>query len=126
MPKGGASALGGRTLLHVIANKSGLQTGCLRFAILIILASFVCSSAGRAQNPEGVPVFEIAHQESSITFDVESSVDIRGTFKAWDANLSFTSTDVGTGVLKVKIQADSVDTGSGMKNGKLKARTSSM
>jgi polyisoprenoid-binding protein YceI len=30
------------------------------------------------------------------------------------------SPDVSTGVLDVKIQADSVDTGSGMKNGKLK------
>lgn len=45
---------------------------------------------------------------------------ITGTFNKWDATLTFTSTDVTTGVLDIKIQADSVDTGSGMKNGKLK------
>jgi len=47
-------------------------------------------------------------------------VAITGTFNKWDATLTFTSTDVTTGVLDIKIQADSVDTGSGMKNGKLK------
>jgi len=34
----------------------------------------------------------------------------------------FTSPDISTGVLDIKIQADSVDTGSGMKNGKLKGK----
>jgi polyisoprenoid-binding protein YceI len=34
----------------------------------------------------------------------------------------FTSRDVTTGVLDVKIQADSVNTGSGMKDGKLKGK----
>ena len=47
---------------------------------------------------------------------------IKGTFDKWDATLTFTSTDATTGVLDIKIQADSVDTGSGMKNGKLKGR----
>ena len=32
------------------------------------------------------------------------------------------STDVRSGILDIKIQADSVDTGSGMKNGKLKGK----
>jgi len=36
--------------------------------------------------------------------------------------LTFTSTDATTGVLDIKIQADSADTGSGMKNGKLKGK----
>jgi len=43
----------------------------------------------------------------------------------WDATLKFTSTAAESGILEIKIQADSVDTGSGMKNGKLKGRTSS-
>jgi polyisoprenoid-binding protein YceI len=94
----------------------------MQFAILIILASFVCSSAVRAQTPQGVPVFKITPRESSVTFDVEASLHIRGTFKTWDATLTFTSTDVATGVLDVKIQADSVDTGSGMLNGKVKGK----
>jgi polyisoprenoid-binding protein YceI len=55
-------------------------------------------------------------------FDVEASVAIKGTFDKWDATLTFTSPDVTTGVLDIKIQAASVDTGSGMKNGKLKGK----
>jgi polyisoprenoid-binding protein YceI len=55
-------------------------------------------------------------------FDVEASVAIKGTFDKWDASLTFTSPDVTTGVLDIKIQAASVDTGSGMKNGKLKGK----
>src|SRR5208282_6012184 len=34
----------------------------------------------------------------------------------------FTSPDINTGVLTIKIQADSVNTGSGMKDGKLKGK----
>jgi polyisoprenoid-binding protein YceI len=67
-------------------------------------------------------VFTITPVESSIKFDVKASVAIRGTFDKWDATLTFTSPDVSTGVLDIKIQADSVDTGSGMKNGKLKGK----
>ena len=47
---------------------------------------------------------------------------IEGVFDKWDATLTFSSTDAEAGVLEVKIQADSVDTGSGMKNGKLKSK----
>jgi polyisoprenoid-binding protein YceI len=36
--------------------------------------------------------------------------------------MTFTSPDVTTGVLDAKIQADSVNTGSGMKDGKLKGK----
>src|SRR5215831_1758741 len=71
---------------------------------------------------EGIPVFKIAPIESAITFDVQASVDIKGIFDKWDATLTFSSSDVTTGVLDIKIQADSVDTGSGMKNGKLKSK----
>jgi polyisoprenoid-binding protein YceI len=49
-------------------------------------------------------------------------VAIEGVFDKWDATLTFTSPDVTTGVLDIKIQAASVDTGSGMKNGKLKGK----
>jgi polyisoprenoid-binding protein YceI len=60
--------------------------------------------------------------ESKVSFDVEASVDIKGKFDKWKATLTFASTDVSTGVLDIEIQADSVDTGSGMKNGKLKGK----
>jgi len=55
-------------------------------------------------------------------FDVEASVAIVGKFDKWDATLTFTSPELSTGVLDIKIYAASVDTGSGMKNGKLKGK----
>jgi polyisoprenoid-binding protein YceI len=55
-------------------------------------------------------------------FHVKASVKIAGKFDRWDASLTFTSPDETTGVLEITIQAASVDTGSGMKNGKLKSK----
>jgi polyisoprenoid-binding protein YceI len=77
------------------------------------------SSASRAQS---VPVFAIPPEESSIKFHVNASVALDGTFDKWNATFTVTSTDPATGVLDVKIQADSVHTGSGMKDGKLKSK----
>lgn len=90
--------------------------------VWIILLGLFFSSVGRAQSPAEVPVFEITPVESKVTFDVEASVDIKGRFDKWDATLTFASTDVESGTLNIKIQAESVDTGSGMKNGKLKGK----
>ena len=87
-------------------------------ATLCLIASAVLPSGSRAQ----APVFEITPIRSSIKFNVEASVAIEGTFDKWDATLTFTSPDLSTGVLEIKIQAASVDTGSGMKNGKLKGK----
>jgi polyisoprenoid-binding protein YceI len=69
-----------------------------------------------------VPVFEITPVKSAISFDVEASVAIKGEFHKWESNFTCTSTDASLCVLEIKIQADSVDTGSGMKNGKLKGK----
>src|ERR1700746_781309 len=80
------------------------------------------SFVSRPQDAGAIPVFKITPAESKIKFDVEASVSIVGTFDKWDAVLTFTSPDVSTGVLDLKIQADSVDTGRGMKNGKLKGK----
>jgi polyisoprenoid-binding protein YceI len=91
----------------------------MRLAILCLVAYAVFPSVIRAQ---AVPVFEITPVESWIKFDVKASVDIAGKFDKWDATLTFASPDETTGVLEIKIQADSVDTGSGMKNGKLKGK----
>jgi polyisoprenoid-binding protein YceI len=91
----------------------------MRLTVLCLLAFAVLPAASRAQN---VPVFEITPVESKIKFDVEASVAIKGTFDKWEATLTFTSPEVSTGVLDIKIQAASVDTGSGMKNGKLKGK----
>jgi polyisoprenoid-binding protein YceI len=78
------------------------------------------ASVTQPQTLTGVPVYRINRAASSIRFAVKASVAIAGTFDHWDAALAFTSLDPATGVLDVKIQAASVDTGSGMKNGKLR------
>jgi len=83
-----------------------------------LVASTLLPSASRAQE---APVFAITQAESSIAFNVKASVAIQGTFDQWHATLKFTSPDVTTGVLEVKIQAASVDTGSGFKDSKLKS-----
>jgi polyisoprenoid-binding protein YceI len=85
-----------------------------------LMASVLLSSVTSAQAPAGVPVFVITPAGSSVKFAVEASVSIEGTFDRWEATLTFKSPDVTTGVLDVKIQADSVDTGSSLKNRTLK------
>ena len=90
----------------------------MRLAILCLVASAVLPPLSRAQ----APVFAITPENSSIKFHVKASVDLTGTFEKWTATLTFTSPDVTTGVLDVKIQAASVNTGSGMKDGKLKSK----
>ena len=94
----------------------------MRLTFLSISLSILLCPASRAATNDGVPVFTITPVESSVTFDVQASVAIKGTFDKWEATLTFSSPDVSTGVLDIKIQADSVDTGSGMKNNKLKGK----
>jgi polyisoprenoid-binding protein YceI len=88
----------------------------------LLLAFLLLSSRTPGQAPAGVPVFEIVPLESWIKFHVKSSTTISGKFEKWDAALTFTSPDETTGVLEITIQAASVDTGSGLKNGKLKGK----
>ncbi|MGC1417622.1 MAG: YceI family protein [Candidatus Acidiferrum sp.] len=93
-----------------------------RFGVLCLLVSALFPSISRAQAPEGVPVFKITQEDSTVKFSVKASVALEGTFQKWDATVTFTSPDISTGVLDIKIQADSVNTGSGMKDGKLKSK----
>jgi polyisoprenoid-binding protein YceI len=88
----------------------------VRLAVLCLLAFAPSLSVAQA------PVFTISQPDSSVKFYVKASVSLVGTFEKWDSTLTFTSTDVSTGVLDIKIQADSVSTGSGMKDGKLKSK----
>jgi polyisoprenoid-binding protein YceI len=71
---------------------------------------------------QGVPVFEIIKADSSIKFNVKASVPIAGNFDKTDASVIFTSPDLSTAVLDVKIQSASVNTGSGMKDSKLRSK----
>ena len=93
-------------------------TRSIRFAVLILVACAVLTPLSHAQTP----VYVITPVSSSVVFNVKSSVSITGKFDKWDSTLVFTSTDINTGVLDIKIQAASVDTGSGMKNSKLKGK----
>ena len=90
----------------------------MRLIIFCVLAWVVFPPPSRSQ----APIFEITPGDSWINFHVKASVKIAGKFDKWDATLTFTSPDETTGVLEIKIQAASVDTGSGMKNGKLKGK----
>ena len=86
---------------------------------LLFAATTFLTSLAQAQ----APVFVISPPpQSTIKFSVKASVAIEGTFDKWDATLTFASPDVTTGVLDIKIQAASVNTGSGMKNDKLKGK----
>jgi polyisoprenoid-binding protein YceI len=90
----------------------------MRPSTLGLLAFLVFPVGALAQ----VPVFAVDHQTSSIKFKVDASVSIAGTFDKWESNATFTSPDLTSAVLDIKIQADSVNTGSGMKDGKLKSK----
>jgi polyisoprenoid-binding protein YceI len=99
--------------------KRKIQTLCaMRFAIICMLAAVSLPLVARAQ----APVYEIAQEGGSIKFHLKASVALAGKFDSWDAALTFTSAEETTRVLSITIQAESVDTGSGMKNGKLKGK----
>ncbi len=90
----------------------------MRLAVLCLLASVMLSSPCRAQGP----VFLITPEESDVKFFVKASVAIDGKFTKWESTLTFPSTSAESAVLDIKIYADSVSTGSGMKDDKLKSK----
>lgn len=102
-----------------LEHSGGRSLSCaaaMRLVPFCLMALFLFPSLIRAQ----APVFEITPVNSTITFNVKASVAIVGKFDKWDATLTFTSPELSTAVLDIKIQAATVDTGSGLKNGKLK------
>ena len=90
----------------------------MRLAVVGLLAAALLPSLAQAQGP----VFKITPEDSSVKFFVKASVAIQGNFDKWDATLTYPSTDATAGVLDIKIQAASVNTGSGTKDGKLKSK----
>jgi polyisoprenoid-binding protein YceI len=90
----------------------------MRLSILSLAAIVLLSLPSRAQ----VPVFKTTPEDSAIKFYVKASVALVGKFDKWDASLKFTSADVTTAVLDIKIAAATVNTGSGVKDGKLKSK----
>src|SRR6516225_9824179 len=95
-----------------------------RIKLCIVQAAFYglfACAALSVQAQEQVPVFAVSRQESAVKFFVKASIELRGTFDKWDATLTFASRDVTTGVLRVTVQAASVDAGSSIKNSTLKS-----
>ena len=95
----------------------------LRIATLSALLGLGIPAGAETSGADGdFPVFQPQPQDSTVNFSVKASVQIAGKFDKWDSSLKFTSTDVASGVLDIKIEAASVNTGSGMKDGKLKSK----
>jgi len=93
------------------------------FCKVVVCASVLFLAKGiQAQTPADVPVIQIAKEGSSVRFAVKVSVSIEGTFDKWEATITYPSRHVEAGIMDIKIQADSVNTGSGMKDDKLKSR----
>jgi polyisoprenoid-binding protein YceI len=90
----------------------------MQLSALGLLASALLPSLAHAQ----APVFTITPEEITVRFFVKSSIAIEGKFDKWDATLTFMSPDVSTGALDIKIQAATVDTGSGFKDDNLKSK----
>jgi polyisoprenoid-binding protein YceI len=99
-------------------NRKKPRAGDFLATALCLLAFGTFPAASRAQ----IPVYEFTPVESTIRFGVESSVPIKGTFGKWNASIKLSSADVTSAVLEIEIEADSVNTGSAMKNGKLRSK----
>jgi polyisoprenoid-binding protein YceI len=67
-----------------------------------------------------IPTFEVITPDSKVNFHVNASVELTGVFDKWAASLHFTTPYVESAVLEIVVQAASVNTGSGLKDGKLK------
>lgn len=83
-----------------------------------LLASALLACVAQAQGP----IFTVVPEQSSVRFFVKASVAIEGNFDKWDATLTFPSTAAESSVLDIKIQAATVNTGSSMKDDKLKGK----
>ncbi|MGC1784354.1 MAG: YceI family protein [Acidobacteriaceae bacterium] len=90
----------------------------MRSVIVCLLAFLLLPRASHAQTP----VLAVIPAESSVRFSVKSSIALAGRFDKWNATLIFPSDDVTSGALHIFIEAATVDTGSGMKNSKLKGK----
>ncbi len=90
----------------------------MRLTVICLLASALLPSLAQAQGP----VFTIVREESSVQFSVKASVAIEGKFEKWAATLTFPTTNATSGVLDIKIAADTVNTGSGVKDSKLRSK----
>jgi polyisoprenoid-binding protein YceI len=101
-----------RTRLSTLIRYALAATAC----VMAFLASL------RSSYAQEVPTYEVTPTESSIKFGVESSVSIKGIFEKWNTSIQFSSRDVRSATLDIEIEAGSVNTGSHMKDNKLKGK----
>jgi polyisoprenoid-binding protein YceI len=87
---------------------------------IAFLSTLIFSAMPAASNAQTAPTFEVVPGQSTFKFFVKASMSVSGTFDRWNASLTFASDDAASGVLDIKIQADSVNTGSGLKDRKIK------
>ena len=91
-------------------------------SVFFFLSSTVLASMTWAQTPADVAIFKITPVKCTVRFGVKASVPIEGVFGKWNSTLTFTSNHAEDAVLDLKIQAKSVNTGSGMENEKLNSK----
>ena len=90
--------------------------------VLAPAACLMAFLASPGSSDAQVPTYEVTPTESSIKFGVDSSVSIKGIFEKWNTSIKFSSRDVRSAVLDIEIEADSVNTGSRIKDNKLKGK----
>ena len=107
-------------------SRRGSERTRLNTLIRYVLASTACLmtflASPRASYTQEVPTYEVTPAESSIKFGVESSVSIKGIFEKWNTSIKFSSREVQSATLDIEIEAASVNTGSHMKDNKLKGK----
>jgi polyisoprenoid-binding protein YceI len=94
----------------------------IRYALAATACVMAFLASPRSSYAQEVPTYEVTPTESSIKFGVESSVSIKGIFEKWNTSIQFSSRDVRSATLDIEIEAGSVNTGSHMKDNKLKAK----
>src|SRR5246127_2569960 len=106
-------------------SRRGNEQSRLSALIRYALASAACLMAFLASSRPSysqVPTYEFTPVESNIKFGGESSVSIQGVFEKWNTSIQFSSRDVRSATLDIEIEAGSVNTGSHMKDNKLKGK----
>ncbi len=94
----------------------------IRYALAATACVMAFLASPRSSYAQEVPTYEVTPTESSIKFGVESSVSIKGIFEKWNTSIQFSSRDVRSATLDIEIEAGSVNTGSHMKDSKLKGK----
>jgi len=101
-----------RTRMSTLIGYALAPTACVMALLALPLSTYA----------QEVPVYVVTPTESSINFGVESSVSIKGIFEKWSTSIQFSSRDVRSATLDIEIEAGSVNTGSHMKDNKLKGK----